>query len=526
MKIALAQLNYTIGDFDGNSAKIIESINSAREQGADLAVFAELSICGTPAYSLLEKVTFLERCEEALVQIASYCDGISALVGLPIQREDGATVSAMALIQNRKVVRYISKEFIRIGDDRPFMFGGTGVQYVRLCGKRVAIVVGEDIYQEQELVHNADLIINTRSSQYRRGIVEKRYNDYSAMAFRYNKPIVMVNQVGAQTDVVFDGSSAVYDGEGRMVAMLESFAEDFKMYDTEATVEPVKFPEQNRTENFYRAMVLGLRDYFSKNGLTKACVGMSGGIDSAVVGAMAVEALGAENVHFLMMPSQFTPDESVDEAVEMAKRMGVEYNVIPINESYKTMTESLIPVCGGTPFDETEENIQARLRGTMLMALANKYHYTVLNTTNKSEFATGYGVLYGDYIGDFSILADVYKCEVYAVARYMNRDREVIPMSILRKEPSAELHPGQKDSDYLPPYEITDAILFRMIEEGQHREEIINAGFDDEVVRHIHSRLVKAAAKRHQFCPILRLSTKPLRPGVEIPLTTRYGLYY
>ncbi|MBR2333573.1 MAG: NAD+ synthase [Rikenellaceae bacterium] len=526
MKIALAQLNYTIGDFDGNTAKIIENINRAKAESADLVVFAELSICGTPAYSLLEKVTFLEHCEEALVQIASCCDGISALVGLPIQREDGATVSAMALIQNRKVMRYVTKEFIRIGDDRPFMFGGTGVQYIKLCGKKIAIVVGEDIYKAQEYGHNADLIINTRSSQYRRGIVEKRHNDYRAMAFRYNKPIVMVNQVGAQTDVVFDGSSAFYDAQGHLVSMLNSFGEDFKVIDTEASLPEIDFVEQNRTENFYKAIILGLRDYFAKNDFKKAGVGMSGGIDSAVVGALAVEALGAENVYFLMMPSQFTPDESVDDAIEMGKRLNVEYNVIPINESYKAMTESLIPVCGGTPFDVTEEKIQSRLRGTMLMAMANKKHCTILNTTNKSEFATGYGTLYGDYIGDFSILADVYKCEVYSLARYINRNQEIIPMSILEKEPSAELHPGQKDSDYLPPYDITDAILYRMIEQGQHREEIINSGFDDDVVRHIHSRLVKAASKRHQFCPILRLSTKPLRPGVEIPITTRYGLYY
>jgi NAD+ synthase (glutamine-hydrolysing) len=526
MKIALAQLNYTVGDFDGNTAKIIEAVNRAKSEQADLVVFAELSICGTPAYSLLEKVTFLEHCEEALVEIASFCDGISALVGLPIQREDGAAVSAMALIQNRKIKRYVTKEFIRIGDDRPYMYGGTGVQYVTLCGKKVAIVVGEDIYKEQEYGHNADLIINTRSSQYRRGVVEKRYNDYCAMAYRYNKPILMVNQVGAQTDVVFDGSSAMYDAQGRMVAMLEGFKEDFRVVDIDAENAPVELPLQNRTENVYRAIVLGLKDYFAKNGLDKACIGMSGGVDSAVVGALAVEALGAENVRFLMMPSQFSPNESVDDAIEMAERMGVEYNVIPINEAYKSLTDSLIPVCGGTPFDVTEEKIQSRVRAIMLMAAANKFQYTILNTTNKSEFATGYGTLYGDYIGDLSILADVYKCEVYSLARYMNREREVIPVSILEKEPSAELHPGQKDSDYLPPYDITDAILYRMIEQGQHREEIINAGFDDEVVRHIHSRLVKAASKRHQFCPILRLSIKPLRPGVEIPITTHYGLYY
>lgn len=526
MKISLAQLNYTVCDFDNNKAKIISAVNRAKQEGADLVVFAEQSVSGTPSYSLLDKVTFLENCEDALVEIAAACDGISAIVGLPVQQDDGKTVSALALIENRKVVRYVSQSNVESIDDRPYMGSGSGCAFATVAGTKLAIVTGTDINIEQEYGRYADVIVSAVASPYARGVVEKRYNSYIDLAYRTCKPILFVNQVGAQTDVIYDGSSAAFNAEGEMIACLKSFEEDFVTIDLNAENKPISVPPQNKTANVYHAMVLGLRDYFSKNGFFKACVGLSGGVDSAVVGAMAVEALGADNVYFLMMPSQFSSDESVEDAVDMAKRLGVAYNVIPIREAYKSITDAMIPICGGTPFGVTEENVQARIRGAMLMAMANKFKYTILNTTNKSEFATGYGTLYGDYIGDFSILADVYKCEVYSLARYINRNGERIPENILQKEPSAELHPGQKDSDYLPPYDVTDAILYRMIEEGQHREEIINAGFDTDVVRHIHARLVKAAAKRYQFCPTLRLSTRPLLPCVAIPLTSRYGLYY
>lgn len=526
MKIALAQLNYTVGDFDSNRNKIIDAVAKAKQQSADLVVFAEQAIDGTPSYSLLDKVTFLEHCEETLSEIASHCDSIAALVGLPVQQQDGTTASAVALIQNGKIVKYATKASIKNVDDRQYISSGKGCVFVTVASTKVAVVVGEDIDVEHEYGRYADVIINPVASAYARGIIEKRYNEYIDLAYRTCKPIVFVNHVGAQTDVVFDGSSAVFNSAGEMIKRLKSFEEDFAVVDLAAENKPVSVPAQNKTANVYNAMLLGLRDYFAKNGFFKACVGLSGGIDSAVVGALAVDALGAENVYFLMMPSQFSSDGSVDDAIDMAKRLGVDYNVIPIQEPYKALTEALLPVCGGTPFGVTEENIQARIRGAMLMAMANKFKYTILNTTNKSEFATGYGTLYGDYIGDFSILADLYKCEVFSLARYINRQTEKIPENILQKEPSAELHPGQKDSDYLPPYEITDAILYRMIEEGQHREEIINAGFDADVVLHIHARFVKAAAKRCQFCPTLRLSTRQLIKGVKIPVTSKYGLYY
>jgi NAD+ synthase (glutamine-hydrolysing) len=525
MKIALAQLNYTIGDFEANKVKIIDSINKAKTQKTDLVIFAESAICGTPAYDLLKKYTFLEHCEEALIEIASHCDDISVLVGLPILG-NGGTAGAVAYIHNRRIVRYISKKSIATRDEKQYLVAGDGCEYIKIAGEVVAVVVGEDINGADDYAAEADIIVNLRAHPYSRGVVERRYNYYKEAAYRTGKPYVYINQVGGQTDVVYDGSSAAFNAAGEAIALLKNFAEDFQMVDTGAENSPIAIPRQNKTANVFEAMKLGLRDYFTKNGFTKACLGMSGGIDSAVVAAMAVETLGAENVRLLMMPSQFSSDHSVDDAVEMAERIGVQYNVVPITEAYKAIVETMKPVMGGTPFDVTEENIQARIRAVMLMALSNKFGYIVLNTSNKSEAAAGYGTLYGDLIGSFGIIGDLYKSEIYDVARYINQIRgNIIPEHILLKEPSAELHSGQKDSDSLPPYETLDAILYRMIEKGEHREEIVNAGFDAATVQRVHTMLFRTEYKRHQGCPVLRLSTSPLGIEFVMPLTNKYDGY-
>lgn len=517
-------MNYTIGDFEGNKLKIIESIGRAKSEGADLVVFAQGAISGSPGYDLLRKYTFLEYCEEALIEIASYCDDISVLVGLPIPGENG-TVSAVAHIHNRRIERFISKKNVKSREEKPYLVAGKGYRYVRIAGEKVAVVVGEDITFENEYSPNVDLILSLTAHPYSRGIVEKRYDFYSKIAYTAGRPVVYVNQVGGQTDVLFDGSSAAFDGKGKAIALLKNFEEDFRVVDTAAGTT-VAVPPQNKTANVFHAMKMGLTDYFAKNGFKKACLGMSGGIDSALVAALAVEALGAANVRLLMMPSQFSTDHSVDDAVEMAGRLGVAYNVVPITEAYKAITETMKPVMGGMEFDVTEENIQSRIRAVMLMALSNKFGYIVLNCTNKSESAVGYGTLYGDSIGAISPAGDLYKSEIYDVARYINQTRgNVIPENILLKEPSAELHPGQLDSESLPTYEILDAVLYRMIEKGQHREEIINAGFDAATVMKIHSMLLHSEYKRRQGCPVFRLSTAPLGKEFVMPLTNKYGGY-
>ncbi|MDR1671345.1 MAG: NAD+ synthase [Alistipes sp.] len=522
MKIAAAQLDYTIGDFEGNSLKIIEAISRAKSLGAHLVVFAQGAISGTPGYDLMRKYTYLEHAEEALVEIASHCDDISVLVGLPTQGTDG-TVCAVAHIHNRRIEHFISKKTVTSREEKPYIVPGRGVKYLRIAGEKVAVVVGEDITGDVDFSHNVDLIICPTAHPYCRGIVEKRYNFFSRVAYTAGRPVVYVNQVGGQTDVLFDGSSAAFNARGKAICLLKSFEEDFAVFDTNLNTPPMLVPPQDKTANVFHAMKMGLTDYFRKNGFTRACLGASGGIDSAVVAAMAVEALGKENVRLLMMPSQFSTEHSVDDAVDMAERLGVAYDVLPITEAYKAITETMLPVLGGTRFDTTEENIQSRIRAVMLMALSNKWGYTVLNCSNKSESAVGYGTLYGDTIGAVSIAGDLYKSEIYDIARYINKVRGgVIPDNILSKEPSAELHPGQLDSDRLPTYEVLDAILYRMIEKGQHREEIINAGFDQATVMKVHSMLLKAEYKRRQGGPVFRLSTAPLGKEFIIPLTNKY----
>ncbi|MFI3330982.1 MAG: NAD+ synthase [Rikenellaceae bacterium] len=521
MKIALAQSNYTIGDFDGNKTKIINNINLAKEQGANLVVFSELAISGSHAYDLLNKVTFLDLCEEALVEIASYCDDISVLVGLPVACE-GKTISAAALIQDRKIVRYIGKKNVNSRDEINFIAPSKGCEYITVCDHKFAVVVGEDILAEQEFGEYADTVINLAGSSYSRGIIERRYEYYKKLAFTSNKNVVYINSLGGNTDVVGDGSSAAFNKAGNVICLLKSFKEDLQVVDIDNS-EAIELPLQNRNANTYCAIKLGLKDYFEKSGFTKACLGLSGGVDSAVVAALATEVLGAENVRVFMMPSQFSSDHSVDDAVKLAEKLGIKYDIVPITPSYRAVLDSLNPVFGEMPFDVTEENIQARIRAVLIMALSNKFNHIVLNTSNKSEGAVGYGTMYGDCIGSFSILGDLYKIEVFELARYINRNGEIIPENTITKAPSAELRPEQVDSDSLPPYDVLDAILYRMIEKKQHREEIINAGFDAQTVYKVYNMIKSNEYKRQQFCPTLRMSSCSFGKGRIMPLTSKYG---
>ncbi len=527
MKIALAQLNYTIGDIDGNTAKIIDAIERAKGQAVDLIVFAEQAISGLPAFDLLTKTTFLELCEDALERIASHSDNIDVVVGLPMLTSDG-TVSAAAHIQNKKVVRYISKRYITARREMGFLIPGSGHDSIIVKGQRCAIVVGDDVRSIGDFDPSAQIVISVNARRYNKGVLSTRYVTMRDIAYIQGKHVLFVNQVGGASDIVYDGTSAAFNKEGELTLLMKSFEEDFHVYNTETKHEVMEYPPfvnyNDRARSIYQAACLGLRDYFQKSGYTKACVGLSGGIDSAVVTAIAVAALGRENVMTLMMPSQFSPDSSVDDAVQLAKNLGIDYSVIPISSTYDTIIDVLKPVIGGHAFDVTEENIQARIRTMMLMALQNKKGYILLNSSNKSENALGMSTLYGDTAGAFSVTGDLYKCEIYDLARYINKINEgVIPEEILVKEPSSELRPNQKDSDILPPYEVVDAILYRMIEKGEHREEIVNAGFDFEVVEKIHSMLMASETKRYQFPPVLRLSNCSFGHERLMPLINKYG---
>ena len=525
MKIAIAQLNYTIGDIDGNTSKIIDSINKAKARHADLVIFAEQAVSGTPAFDLFRKTTFLELCEDALVEIASCCDGIVAIVGLPILTAQG-TISAAALIQDRKVLRYVGKKYITARREMGFLAPSKGYEYATIKGHKCAIIVGDDLSREHDFDHSVETIISINARRYGKGTMIYRYEMMRNLAFVEGKNLVIVNQVGGSTEIVYDGTSGALNKRGEPVLMMKNFEEDFQIFDTEAEAAPITIPStyNDRTRLVYEAARCGLRDFFRKNNYGKAAIGLSGGIDSAVVACIAADALGPGNVRALLMPSPFSSDESVEDAKALARNLGIEYNVIPISEIYTSVVNTLKPVIGGTEFDATEENIQSRIRMVLLMALQNKTGYVLLNSSNKSENALGFCTLYGDTAGAFSPTGDLYKSEIYDVARYINRTRgNVIPESILTKEPSSELRPGQKDSDILPPYEVVDAILFRMIEEGQHREEIINAGFDSEVVEKIHSMIMRNEKKRFQFPPVLRLSSCSFGHERLMPLTNKYG---
>ncbi|MFR9523247.1 MAG: NAD+ synthase [Rikenellaceae bacterium] len=527
MKIALPQLNYTIGDIDGNTSKIIDAITKAKKESADLVIFAEQAISGLPAFDLLTKTTFVELCEEALRKIAQHCDGIDALVGLPLLTSEG-TLSVAAHIHKQKVVKYISKQFITARREMGFLVGGKGWDTITVKKERCMVVVGDDMRKITSYDPKANYIISINSRRYSKGILSYRYELLRNMTFVSGKSVVMINQVGGASDIVYDGSSGAFNSRGELMLLLKNFEEDFGIYDTESTAAGMDSPPfvsyTHRNMMLYKAACMGLKDYFAKNGYKKACVGLSGGIDSAVAVTLAVAALGKENVMALMMPSKFSSKNSVDDAIELAENLGIKYSVVPITTTYDTITDVLKPVIGGTDFDFTEENMQSRIRTLMLMALQNKHGYILINSSNKSENALGMNTLYGDTSGSISLTGDLYKGEVYDLARYINKVTEdVIPDSILEKEPSSELYADQKDTDIIPPYEVVDAILYRMIEKSQHREEIVNAGFDYDVVEKIHAMLMHAEKKRYQFPPVLRLSNCTFGHERLMPLTNKYG---
>lgn len=519
MRIAIAQLDYTIGDFAGNKAKIIRSIRQAKTENAQVVVFAEQAISGRPAYDLLNDPVFLEQCQESLDDIAERCEGITAIIGLPLQ-QDNKTISAAAIIKDRKIIKYVGKRNVMSRDETQHLGHSKGFEIVNVDGTNIAVIIGSDIHiPNLDFGSETDVILSLKSTSYSRGIVAKRHEFYSKMAYRKQAKLVFVNHIGGQTDIVYDGTSAVFNEKGECVSLLKSFKEDFNTVDLDADLPAIILPEQNKNQNVYNAIKLGLKDFFIKNGFSKACVGLSGGIDSAVTCALAVDVLGKENVHGLIMPSKYSTQHSVKDAVELAENLSIQYDIIPITETYKAMREAMAPVFKGKAFDVTEENMQARIHGAMLMAMSNKLGYIVLNTNNKSESAVGYTTLYGDTIGAISILGDLYKTEVYSLARYINHNSNLIPESTLTKEPSAELRPEQKDTDSLPEYELLDAILYRLIEENQSVDEIATAGFDYDMVKKVYTLFIQNGYKRYQNPPVLRMSTVTLGKGKILPLT-------
>lgn len=568
MKIYVAQQNYHIGNFTLNRDKIIQAVEDGRKAGADLVVFSELSVCGYPPRDFLEFEDFMQQTEKTIQEIAQHSHGIGIIVGAPThnpQPEGKNLLNAALLLYNGKIQGIVSKSLLPnydVFDEYRYFEPAYSWNCIEFMGKKLAITICEDIWNlgdnplyrvcpmDELMKQKPDLMINVSASPFDYDHDEDRKEVIRLNVKKYKLPMIYCNAVGAQTEIVFDGGSLVCADNAVIAAELKYFEEDYLLVDTENLVgqqhtadatshHPMTadlrvaktddpdtiidyLTKENNIAQVKAALVLGIRDYFSKMGFTKAILGSSGGIDSAVVLTLAVEALGKDNVTAVLMPSGFSSSHSVDDAVELSKKLGNPYHIVPIQPVYEAILGSLDPLFSGTAFGLAEENMQSRSRGNILMAIANKFGHVLLNTSNKSELATGYGTLYGDMAGGLSVIGDLYKTQVYALAQYLNSQEEIIPGNILTKAPSAELRPNQKDSDSLPEYDVLDRILYLYIERRKGLADIISAGFDEALVKRALKLVNASEYKRNQFCPIIRVSTKAFGVGRRFPIVAKY----
>ena len=544
MKIALAQINPTVGDFTGNLDKILSVSRRAAEAGARLTVFSELAICGYPPADFLEKPSFLARCRTAVDELAAATRGLPtavlAGVALPAEAADGKpAVNAAVLLDGGRILLEQHKRllpFYDVFDEQRYFASNRSQQVVELDGLRLAITICEDAWNdknfwprrlypvdpiEELMSQQPSLLINLSSSPFWHGKRALRRQMLAATARRYAVPVLLANQVGGNDSLIFDGSSLALNAQGDLIAQAASFQEDLIVVDPFAA-PVIADPEENDTEAAYQALVVGTRDYVRKCGFKKALVGLSGGIDSALVASIAKDAVGAENVHAIGMPSPYSSQGSIDDSRKLAANLGIRYDVIGISELFGEYTRALQPLFAGTKADTTEENIQSRIRGCLLMALSNKFSALVLTTGNKSEMAVGYCTLYGDMVGALAVIGDLVKTRVYAVCRWLNREVEVIPAAILEKAPSAELRPDQKDTDSLPPYEVLDPILEAYVERYETPEQIAAAhGFPLDLVKQVVRLVERSEYKRQQAAPVLKVTSKSFGLGRRFPVAVK-----
>jgi NAD+ synthase (glutamine-hydrolysing) len=552
MKIALAQLNYMIGDFEGNLAKINTAVSEAKSKGAELAIFSELSICGYPPLDLLERKEFIHTCNHYVEKLARVADpDMGVLVGSPeFNSNKGGKLlfnSAFFLYQGKiqQVFRKTLLPTYDIFDEYRYFEPNREFNILQFKKRKMAVTICEDLWDEQpfenefsrsrlyttnplEELHRLgpDLIINIAASPYSHRKMDAKQSIFTGKAARYDLPLLYCNQVGAQTELIFEGGSMAIHPSGVVARKLPLFREDILICDLDelnlSEPPPGKGEIPDRIGTMASALICGIRDYFRKMGFKTATLGLSGGIDSAVTLVLAAKALGPENLHVLLLPSQYSSDHSINDSVQLASNLGVKYSILPIESLFNQFKKTLEPLFAHMQEDITEENIQARIRGTLLMALSNKFGNILLNTSNKSETAVGYGTLYGDMSGGLSILGDVYKTDVYLMADYLNREKQVIPMNIITKPPSAELRPDQKDSDSLPPYEELDRILEAYIEKQLPPDKIGEMGYDPGLVSRIIRMVNQNEYKRYQTPPILRISSKAFGVGRRLPLVAKY----
>ncbi|HET8573090.1 MAG TPA: NAD+ synthase [Edaphocola sp.] len=558
MKIFLAQQNYIIGDFEHNSQKIIEAIRRAKKNGGDLIVFSELAICGYPPKDFLEFDDFIQSCIDCIDQIKREAVGIAVLVGAPARNsvpEGKDLYNSAYFLEGGEIKQVVRKSLLPtydIFDEYRYFEPASEWQCVIFKGKKLAVTICEDIwdlvadplYKVPPMDHlvreQPDIMINLSASPFSYTHASSRMAMARKNVSRYQLPMIYCNTVGAQTEIIFDGGSFALDAHGQQLLQMPFFGEaltaiewakngelqpltsqdDLPEYPKDIDEEKLH-PDLN-IDKIHDALVLGIREYFSKMGFEKAIVASSGGIDSAVVLSMACEALGAVNVQALLLPSGFSSDHSIADARALSEALGNPYDIIPIQPAFDSVRESLRPAFKDLPFGLAEENIQARLRGLFAMAYSNKFGSILLNTSNKSELSVGYGTLYGDMAGGLSVIGDVYKTQVYALARYINRNREIIPTNILAKAPSAELRPGQKDADSLPDYALMDDLLYRYIECRHRKKTLMAAGFPEDLIQKVLSMVNRNEYKRNQFCPILRVSPKAFGIGRRMPVVARY----
>lgn len=552
MKIVLAQQNYHIGNFELNTEKIISGIQDAIAQEADLVVFSELCVCGYPPRDFLEFEDFINKCYAAIDTIKAYTDRIAVIVGAPCrnpQLEGKDLFNAAWFLYEGEVKQVVHKTLLPtydVFDEYRYFEPAYEWNVIPFKGKKLAVTICEDIWNlgdnplyricpmDQLILQQPDVMINISASPFDYDHDQDRKEIIRANVMKYKLPMLYSCTVGSQTEIVFDGGSLVFDAQGNIVKELPYFEEASYTLELDELLQSTKpAPVVAHTpvkelvfdyniDRIYQALVLGIRDYFGKMGFTKAILGSSGGIDSAVTLAIACEALGKDNVRAILLPSPYSTEHSVDDAVALSKNLDNPHDIIRISDIYESFLNTLEPHFKGLPFSLAEENLQSRIRGNLLMALSNKFGYILLNTSNKSELSTGYGTLYGDMAGGLSVLGDVYKMQVYALARYINRDREIIPANIIDKAPSAELRPNQKDSDSLPDYSILDRILYQYIERRQGPREIISQGFDTALVDRTLKLVNTNEYKRNQFCPIIRVSSKAFGVGRRVPIVGKY----
>ncbi len=558
MKIFLAQQNYHIGNFEFNTRKIIQAIRQAKQEGGDIVVFSELCICGYPPRDFLYFKDFINKCDLAIHEIKNEADGIAVLVGAPhlntvVEGKD--LFNAAYFLADNEIKQVIHKTCLPtydVFDEDRYFEPANEWNVVSYKGKKIAVTICEDIWNlgnnplyrycpmDKMITQSPELMINLSASPFDYTHDEDRKAAVKANVIKYGIPMFYCNTVGSQTEIVFDGTSLVFDKDANLCGKLSSFEEEMRSFvlNDDGTIQgdiiepaakiadsdlnPISLEEGLNIAHIYEALVMGIRDYFKKMGFTKAILGSSGGIDSAVTLALACEALGKENVHALLMPSPYSTSHSVTDAEQLSRNLQNRYDIIAIKNTYETMLTELKPYFKDMPFNVAEENMQSRVRGNILMAMANKFGYILLNTSNKSELATGYGTLYGDMAGGLGVLGDCYKLQIYELAKYINREKEIIPVHILTKAPSAELRHDQKDSDSLPEYNILDKILYQYIEQSKGPDEIKSQGFDAPLVDRVLKLVNVNEYKRNQFCPIIRVSPKAFGVGRRMPIVGKY----